>query len=173
MWLFWKFEFHAYLSTVKLVYNDHLWDPKFVAVVDRWSLFRGSFMLWKLKLGPQNCGCCRQVVIIWRWSLTQVWLYTAFTIYLDLSVKPMLLKIDCENSCETNFALIFFNADTFLNISCRSNCLLSKTKFLISDFLLTNHFFTSGLNRMIAKFCSPQIVCQILKSFSIVRLLLL
>jgi len=60
-------------SRVKPVYKDH---PKFVVVVDRWSLFRGSFMLWKLKLGPQNSGRYRQVVIIQRWSLTQVWLYT-------------------------------------------------------------------------------------------------
>ena len=30
--------------TVKPAYNDHSWDPKFVAVVDRWSLFRGSLM---------------------------------------------------------------------------------------------------------------------------------
>jgi len=64
--------------TVKLVYNDHPWDPKFVAVVDWWSLFRGSFMLWKLKLRSQNCGRCRQAVVIWRWSLTQVWLYAYF-----------------------------------------------------------------------------------------------
>ncbi len=32
-------------STVKPVYNDHPRDPKFVAVADRWLLFRGSFML--------------------------------------------------------------------------------------------------------------------------------
>ncbi len=29
---------------VKPVYNDSPWDPKFVAFVDRWLLFRGSFM---------------------------------------------------------------------------------------------------------------------------------
>jgi hypothetical protein len=28
---------------VKPVYNDHPWDPKVVTVVDRWSLFSGSF----------------------------------------------------------------------------------------------------------------------------------
>jgi hypothetical protein len=28
--------------TVKPVYTDHPWDPKLVAVVDRWSLFRGD-----------------------------------------------------------------------------------------------------------------------------------
>ncbi len=33
--------------TIKLVYNDHPWDPKFVAIVDRLLLFRGSFMLLK------------------------------------------------------------------------------------------------------------------------------
>ncbi len=31
--------------TVKPVYNHHPWDPKLEAVVDRWSLFRGSFVL--------------------------------------------------------------------------------------------------------------------------------
>ncbi len=29
-------------TTVKLVYNDHYWDSKIVAVVDRWSLFKGN-----------------------------------------------------------------------------------------------------------------------------------
>ena len=33
------------VNTVKPVYNDHPRDPKFVAVVDRRSLFRGSLML--------------------------------------------------------------------------------------------------------------------------------
>ncbi len=53
-------------SAVKLVYNDHPWDPKIVAVVVRWSLFRGNFCYktakWDLKI----------VVFIDRWSLTQV-----------------------------------------------------------------------------------------------------
>ncbi len=31
--------------TVKLVDNDHPWDPKFVVAVDRWLLFRGNLML--------------------------------------------------------------------------------------------------------------------------------
>ena len=35
------------INTVKPVYNNHPWDPKIVAVVDSWSLFRGSFMLYK------------------------------------------------------------------------------------------------------------------------------
>ena len=62
-------------NTVKHVYNDHPWDPKFVAVVDRWSLFRGTFMLQKFKMGPQNGGRYRQVVAIRRWSLALVLLY--------------------------------------------------------------------------------------------------
>ena len=45
-----------FLNTVKPEYNDHPRDPKFEAVVDRWSLFRGSFMLQKLKIRPQNGG---------------------------------------------------------------------------------------------------------------------
>ncbi len=50
-------------NTVKPVYNDQPRDPKFGAVVDRWSLFRGGFYLKKLKLKLQNSGCCRQVIV--------------------------------------------------------------------------------------------------------------
>jgi hypothetical protein len=32
-------------NTVKPVYNDHPWDPEFMAIVDRWSLFRGTLIL--------------------------------------------------------------------------------------------------------------------------------
>ncbi len=49
--------------TVKLVYNDHPCDPKIVAVVDTWSLFRGHLCSkgskWDLKM----------VVVIGGWSL--------------------------------------------------------------------------------------------------------
>jgi len=57
------------------VYNDHPRNPKFVAVVGRWSLFRGNFILWNLKLGLKNGGRYRQVVVVRRWSFAQVWLY--------------------------------------------------------------------------------------------------
>ena len=67
-------------AQVKSVYNDHPRDPKFVTVVGRWPLFRSSFMLYKVKMGPQNGGCCRQVVVIRRWPLAQVWLYTPWKI---------------------------------------------------------------------------------------------
>ncbi len=40
--------------TIRLVYNDHPWDPKIVAVFDRWSLFRGHLCnkssKWDLKI---------------------------------------------------------------------------------------------------------------------------
>jgi hypothetical protein len=32
------------------VYNDHPWDPKIMAVVDRWLLFRGEIGSRSLKL---------------------------------------------------------------------------------------------------------------------------
>jgi hypothetical protein len=38
-------------------------DPKFVAVVEWWSLFTGKYMLYRLKLGLQNGGRFRQVVV--------------------------------------------------------------------------------------------------------------
>jgi hypothetical protein len=34
--------------TVKPVYNDHIRDPKFAAVVDRWSLFKDMIMFERL-----------------------------------------------------------------------------------------------------------------------------
>ncbi len=47
------------LSTVKFVYNDQPRNPKFVAIVDRWSLYKSSIMLLRLELGLQNDGRCR------------------------------------------------------------------------------------------------------------------
>ena len=61
-----KFSFDT--ITVKSVCNDHPRDPKIVAIVERYLLFNGSFMLLK-KMRPQNSGHCRQVVAIQRWSL--------------------------------------------------------------------------------------------------------
>jgi hypothetical protein len=45
----------------KLVYNDHPWDPKIVAVVDRWSLFNGQLCYKTFEWG------LRIVVVIDRW----------------------------------------------------------------------------------------------------------
>jgi hypothetical protein len=53
---------HLKYSTLKPVYNNHSWDPKIMAVVDRWSLFRGHFRIkisnWDLKM----------FVVVDRWS---------------------------------------------------------------------------------------------------------
>jgi len=38
------FDIVLFIKTVKFVYNDHHLDPWFVAIVDRWSLFRGDFV---------------------------------------------------------------------------------------------------------------------------------
>ncbi len=35
---------YSFPRTVKLAYNDHPQDPKFMAVVDRWPLFRGCLI---------------------------------------------------------------------------------------------------------------------------------
>jgi hypothetical protein len=50
-------------STVKLLYNDHPWDPKKVAVVDRWSLFSGHLCSKSLKWDLKIVG------VTDRWSL--------------------------------------------------------------------------------------------------------
>jgi len=86
--------------TVKHVYNGHPWDLKFVAIVDRWSLLRDSFMLQKLKMGRQRSGRCRQVVIIHRWSLTQVWLY-----FYSQQIDKVFRVCFNENSSPSMFSL--------------------------------------------------------------------
>ncbi len=48
---------------VKPVYNGHPRDLKIVAVVDRWSLFRGTFMLLTRKTVTQNSGCYSEVIV--------------------------------------------------------------------------------------------------------------
>ena len=45
------------------MFNDHPRDPEFVAVDDSRLLFRGSFMIQKVKMGPQNGGRYSEVVV--------------------------------------------------------------------------------------------------------------
>jgi len=54
----------SYISTkVKLAQNDNTWGPQFWAIPDKWSLFRGSFVLnnwyWDFII----------VVVVGKWSL--------------------------------------------------------------------------------------------------------
>ncbi len=59
----WHFTLTIYCSTVKPVYKNHSWDLKVVAVVDRWSLFRGRLCNKTSKLD------LKMAVIIDRWLL--------------------------------------------------------------------------------------------------------
>jgi hypothetical protein len=50
--------------TVKLVYNNHHGDPKFVVVVVRWSWLKGGRCSeGRYLLGLQNGGRCSHVVV--------------------------------------------------------------------------------------------------------------
>jgi hypothetical protein len=40
-------------GTVKPVYKDHTWDPKILAVVDRWSLIRGHLSYVSSRWDPE------------------------------------------------------------------------------------------------------------------------
>jgi len=53
----------SFMKLVKLEYNYHTQDPKFVAVVYRWLFFICRFVLQKLKLGSQNGDHWRKVVV--------------------------------------------------------------------------------------------------------------
>ncbi len=53
------------------MYNNHPWDQKTLVVVDNWSIFREILNLWS-KSSIRNLY--RSVLVLWRWSLAQVWL---------------------------------------------------------------------------------------------------
>jgi hypothetical protein len=67
-----KIYFQNITITDKLVYNDHPWDPKIVAVADNQSLFRGYLSSMSLKWELKNSGRYRHVVTIWRWLFAHV-----------------------------------------------------------------------------------------------------
>jgi hypothetical protein len=52
-------------NTVKLVYNDHPWDSKKVAVVHGWSVFRG----FSIKIGITISLVRLSLAVVERWSL--------------------------------------------------------------------------------------------------------
>ncbi len=67
-----QLSFIAVTRTVKPVYNDHPWDRKMVAVVDRWSLFRGHLCNKSTK------RVLKMMVITDRWSLFRGGCYLRF-----------------------------------------------------------------------------------------------
>jgi hypothetical protein len=62
-----------FIYTFKPMYNDHPRDPKIVAVVEKWSLFRchlcNKSSKWDHKMAVRRYGL---VVVIRRWSIAQV-----------------------------------------------------------------------------------------------------
>lgn len=68
-----------YVYSFKPVYNDNHRGQPFVAVVGSKSLFRGSYMLHKLKFWPQNCGRCKKRSLF---GGGQVWLYLKYLHFL-------------------------------------------------------------------------------------------
>ncbi len=101
-------------STVKPVYKDHPWNPKIVAVVDWWSLFKGHLCSksskWDLKMGRYW-----QVVAIRMWLLAQVWLYFisfCYTIY-STSQKDKIMQ------CFTSHRFISITSIIIVIIFCK------------------------------------------------------
>ena len=87
-----------YLNTVKPEYNGQPRETKIVAVVDRWSLLRGTFMLQTRKTGSRNNGRRRQVVATLRWLLAH---------RFDCTSNYYLLQLTTWEELETVFGLIF------------------------------------------------------------------
>jgi hypothetical protein len=106
--------------TVKLVYNDQPWDPKVVAVVDRWSLFKGFFVLLKLKTGTHHISYYRQVVAIQRW------LYHRFDCTL-IYLNAFLISVKVIRQVNHILSYIFKN--------CWWNLSSFTTKWILWDWL--------------------------------------
>ncbi len=69
---------YCHLSSFVCMQSNLCLDPKIVADIDIWLLFRGHLCKKKFQNGPQNGGRYKQVVAIWRWSLAQVRLLSRF-----------------------------------------------------------------------------------------------
>ena len=86
--------------TVKPVYNDHPWDPKIVAVIDRWSLFRGRLCSKSSKWDLQ------MVVVIYKWSLFGGGRQLRFDCILlnrpSYALKPIHFVLELDELKETN-----------------------------------------------------------------------
>ncbi len=62
-------------TTVKPLYNDHPWDPKIVAVVEKWSFFKGH-----LRNKSYNLDL-KIVVVVDRWSHVNVVVSSGLTVF--------------------------------------------------------------------------------------------
>jgi hypothetical protein len=85
------------VNTVKRVYNDQPWDPKRVAAVARWSLFRG-YLCYKSSKGPHNGGRYRQVIVIRMSSLVHAKI---------LPSKPMHRSVTGRNGDKQFYSVEF------------------------------------------------------------------
>ncbi len=67
--------------TVKPVYNDHPWDPKIMAVIHSWSLFRGHLY------NKSSKGDLKLVVVGDRLSLFGVAVSSGLTVFASQRIK--------------------------------------------------------------------------------------
>jgi hypothetical protein len=58
-------KYFIFVNTVKPVYNGHPWDPKILAVVDRWPLQRGS----SIKIAIEFDLAGLRLPVVGRWPL--------------------------------------------------------------------------------------------------------
>ncbi len=67
-----------FIHTIKIVYNGHPWEgPEKKWPSDGGVLVKVRFTVDRQLLN--YIGCCWQGVVVWRWSLRQVWLFRTLT----------------------------------------------------------------------------------------------
>ncbi len=76
------------LYTVKPVYNAHPWDPKILAVVDRWPLFRGFSI--KIAIVFDLAGL--RLAVVGMWPLFRGGRYSEVAVNTGLTVISYYLN---------------------------------------------------------------------------------
>ncbi len=103
-----------FCDTVKLVYKDHHRDQQNVVLIHRWSLYAGPITQKVYQWRPVKCGLYKQVVLIYRWSLEQVWLYLVilfpfctFSFICQLKKNPNLFEVFIQVTSSNHSYLCF------------------------------------------------------------------
>ncbi len=100
-----------------------------MAVVDRWSLFRGWSMIQRLKLVFQNCSRCGQVVVSSGWLFYQKKYFIFFHFISSTLIYLRGLK-HAARQMHLSGPRMFQNYEFWLNLACFESlyCKLHPTK---------------------------------------------
>ncbi len=123
---------------MKLVYKDHPRVQQNEVLIHRWSLYAGSITQKVYPWGPVKCGLYKQVVLIYRWSLEQVWLYF---------LKPRsIVQCDIWSKAGDVFCNFFQNNTQISKVQSAQTCNMFKV------YLMGQYFFNPADEQILRLF---------------------